>query len=201
MRTVQELHPEFGYFRPSQSIHRHARLGLIGAGIGAALAAVTLVALTAGPAKDVEISLVGSADAAVTKESNQPSSNQPLSISTSSISSSTGTSAVRTVKCEEQTWPYIESKCLSRPANQTVRLLPHDAPRQTELVATHGASAANAAKIKRGHPTVTSEKQQPQKNRARQRNRNVEDVPERAYATPYRGRRIQPQRREWQSSW
>ncbi len=197
MRSLQELHPEFGYFRPSASVHRHARLGLIGAGIGAALAAVALVALTAGPAKDMEISLVGSADAAVTQESNRSSSNL-----TSSISSSTGTApAVRTVKCQEQTWPYIESKCLSRPGNQTVRLLPHDAPRQTELVATHGASAANAAKIKRGHSTATSEKQRPQENRARQRNRDLEDIPERAYAAPYQGRRVQPQRREWHSTW
>jgi hypothetical protein len=186
----QELHPEFGYFWPSLALRRHARLGLIGAAIGAAFAAGTLVVLTAKPAAEMEIGLVSSADAAVPNEA---------------VTQSAG--AARAVKpCEQQTWPYIENKCLPRSgAQRSVRVLPPDAPPQTDLVANAGANA-HAAKTKRTQTTASSDKQRAQDraqdSRTRQRNRDAaEDVPERAYATPQPSRRIQPQRREWHWSW
>jgi hypothetical protein len=193
----QELHPEFGYFWPSLALRRHARLGLIGAAIGAAFAAGTLVILTAKPEAEREIGLVSSADAAVPDEA---------------VTHSAG--AARAVKpCEQQTWPYIENKCLPRSgaqpgAQRSVRVLPPDAPPQTDLVANAGANA-HAAKTKRTQTTASSDKQRvqdrvqdkAQDSRTRQRSRDAEDVPERAYATPQPSRRIQPQRREWHWSW
>jgi hypothetical protein len=181
----QELHPEFGYFSPSPALRNHARLGLIGAAIGAAFAAAALIVMTSRPAAELEIGLVSSADAAVPDEAVTHSA-----------------SAVRApLPCEQQTWPYIESKCMSRSGTQrTVRVLPPDAPPQRELVATAGANA-NAAKTKRTQTTASSERQKAQdrtqESRTRQRNRNAEDIPERAYATPQPSRTIQPQRREW----
>jgi hypothetical protein len=181
----RELHPEFGYFSPSPALRRHVRLGLIGAAIGAAFAAGALIVTTSRPAADMEIGLVSSADAAVPDEA---------------VTQSTA-AARAPLPCEQQTWPYIESKCMSRSgAQRTVRVLPPDAPPQRELVATAGANA-NAAKTKRTQTTASSERQKAQdrtqESRARQRNRNTEDLPERAYATPEPGRSIQPQRREW----
>lgn len=187
MRSARELHPEFGFFWPSLVLRRNARLGLTGAAVGAAFAAAAIVALTVTPGSDSDIALVGAADAAVPS---QPSSGS---------GAGAGSTARAAQPCDQQTWPYIESKCLPRSGTQkTVRVLPPDAPSQTELVATKGAAAANAAKIKGGQ-SASSDKQRAQDSRTRQRNRDAEDVPERAYATPYQGRRIQPQRREWHS--
>ncbi len=177
-----ELHPELGYFWPSPTLRRSARLGAIGAGVGAAVAAFALVALTLAPGTDGEINLVGTADAAVQTE-------QPVSSIAATITPT---------PCEQQTWPYIESKCMAgAAANRTVRVLPPDAPPQTDLRATAGASTAAAAKQKRAQATASSEKQKAP-DRAARRN-DVQDVPERAYAKQYPSRRSQPQRREWHS--
>jgi hypothetical protein len=187
MPSFPEIHPEFGYFCPSPDFRRRARLVLLTAGIGAIFGAAGVLALAprADPAHGPEAALAAAALAAPAPE--------PSSLGSESAPPTTGTVATPTAtasakSCKEQTWPYLDDKCLSGKLRRWhhVRVLPPDAPAQSASSSVDTAStitqpeSTNAASKK-------PEKSRPRRAKTRNRDRDYESDARSAYATRYGG--------------
>lgn len=168
MPLGEDFHPEFGYFCPSPAIRRRVRQGLIAAAAGAVCAGVlVLVVMPRSAESDTALTLVTGDESAGAPNSPQ-SDAAPARVAASK-------------PCREQTWPYLESKCLSGKTQhpRQVRLLPPNAPAKPAITQSSVFAAAEKA------PAAAKKLRRTQRAYDDGRNRRSDDIAARAYATPY----------------
>jgi hypothetical protein len=225
-----EFHPEFGYFWPASHTRRMMRIALISTVFGVLVGVIAVVAMT--PRSDPDAvraqtafeasSTVGAATSSVgAATSATAAAPEPAATPTVAAESaqppvaSEAMPAAASVSCQEQTWPYLDGKCLKSNTRkkQQVRVLKPETSAQSASVEADAAPETTAA-VKE-EPTRASKKREKKSAKTRERRRHREfeendrgrDIPRdreiqrgryvdrdryldprRAYASPYESR-------------
>jgi hypothetical protein len=206
----REFHPEFGYFWPATHTRRIVRIGLAAAAFGALFGAIAVLAMT--PRVDTDVARAETVLMATAAES--PAAVQtpaPEAIGATGAPAAAQTPAAAAKPCKEQTWPYLDRKCLNgtSPKHPQVRVFRPETPAKsapTHTVAVTPSDVTAAAHM--SEPPVAQTPKQRQKTATRQRTRrDSREVdgrgryadPRSAYASPYD--RAPPPRRDWGWGW
>jgi hypothetical protein len=195
-----EFHPEFGYFWPAAHTRRMVRIGLLSTAFGAMVGAIVAIAMTHRGDADADADAVQSvlavqaprtvgaapaATAAAAVTAVTPTVAAQSAVSPSPVEAAPKTAggatspAAHANSCNEQTWPYLDSKCIknSTRKRQQVRVLKPEtpaqsAPAETALSATPESSAGTAAAVKSQEPPKVSNKREKKIARSRERRRD-----------------------------
>jgi hypothetical protein len=168
MSFPMEFHPEFGFLAPSPQVRRVIRTAAIAALIGAVFGGAGVFALGArseragGPAEPglavaqtaEDISTVGGPLVLASHNASEP--------------------VVSAKPCKEQTWPYLDRKCLTGIVTRWrhVRVLPPDARAEAGPI---NAPELNSEGVKPSEPSATPSKKRKSAKR-RSRNRDEGDT-------------------------
>jgi hypothetical protein len=152
----RELHPEFGYLCPTIGMRRTARVALASMAVGMVLGAAGVLALSPRAERDGQIldptfAFAPSEPAGPLAVGKQPTLTPAGTTGQAMVGSEKPSSPAANKPCTEQTWPYLDAKCLkgNTSAVRDVRVLPADAaePAAGETSATPGTAAAAATPI------------------------------------------------------
>ena len=207
-----EFHPEFGYIWPAAHVRRLVRIGLLSTAFGALFGGITVLAMT--PRANLDVAPAATALSAVAIDEPATVGAVTSAVPVAAVGTPVPTLAARQPtgatarSCKEQTWPYLEGKCLSSSTTrkrQPARVLKPEAPAQSApaLVVSDSAPEITAA-AKTEEPLKAANKRE-KKAKARQRERDREAAdrqrgryadPRNAYASPY-GSRYETPRRGW----
>jgi hypothetical protein len=216
-----EFHPEFGYFWPAAHTRRIVRIGLASMAFGVVFGGIAVLAMTPRPDPDLmraETALLAApADNPVAVEAPAPTPVAAGLIPGAEAPQPLAASAAPAKPCNEQTWPYLDSKCLNGtpPKRQHVRIFRPEAPAQSApaQVVPAAPSEVTAAAHVPEPPVATAKKRQKAAQTRERRRRDSGEVaevdpraryadPRNAYASPYeRYDRYQPPRRDGGWGW
>jgi hypothetical protein len=208
-----EFHPEFGYFWPAAHTRRVVRLGIATTAFGALFGAIAVLAMTPRPDPDLmraETALMAApADNPATTEASAPTAVAAAPMPAEAAPQPVAAPPAPAKPCNEQTWPYLDSKCLNGtpPKRPHVRIFRPEAPAQSApaQVVPAAPSQTTAAAHTPEPPVATPKKRQKAAQTRERRRRDggaMVEVdpraryadPRSAYATPYDR---QPSRRDW----
>jgi hypothetical protein len=239
-----EFHPEFGYLWPASHTRRIMRIGLFAAVFGAMIGGITAIAMThrsdpdaarvqaartaeaprtigAAPAANAAAAVtaatptVAANPAVAAKNETPPASVETLAKpSAAAPPASAASTSTASTSCKEQTWPYLDSKCIKSNARkrQQVRVLKPETPPQstpseaTPAAASHPARETTPA-VKPPEPPKISKAREKKiaKSRESRRDREfAENARRRRDADPRdadRGPFVEPRRYEPRSAY
>jgi hypothetical protein len=126
-----EFHPEFGYIWPAAHNRRLMRIALTSTAAGALFGVIVALVMTSRADPDLAQTTTA-LSAAPTQEQGIVG---PASAPTTPVSAAAAESPAVTKSCNEQTWPYLDSKCLNNKTRkpQPARILKPEVPTQSAL--------------------------------------------------------------------
>jgi hypothetical protein len=212
-----EFHPEFGYFWPAAHTRRIVRIGLASTAFGALFGAIAVLAMTPRPDPDLARAETASAaapvegrvDVAASTAASNPTVEMPAPAAAQP-------SAAPVKTCKEQTWPYLDGKCLNGAPRkrQQVRVLRPEEPAQSataQIVPAMPSDVTAAAQMPETPMAAPKKRQKTTQTRQRKR-RDIDEAaemdlrnryadPRSAYAAPYGTRYQPPPRRDFGWGW
>jgi hypothetical protein len=206
--TPPEFHPEFGYIWPAAHTRRLVRVGLMSTAFGLLFGAIAVLAMTSRADPDggraaTALSAVAVEEPATVGATTSAAPVAPVETATPILAAKQPTA----VTCKEQTWPYLEGKCLSNTTRkrQPVRVLKPETPAQSgpaqvvpawepEITAAGKTQEPSKATKKREKTAKTRQRERDREFRDRERGRYAD--PRSAYASPY-GSRYEMAPRGW----
>ena len=193
--AATEFHPEFGYLCPGPQLRRMVRVALISTALGATVGAAGVLALM--PRGEPSLMRAETALAAVAADESVAAP----AVTAGGEEIVQPPSAVGAKPCTAQTWPYLDSNCLSGFERkwQDLRVLRPEEPAQSAPAQVMPVTTPEMGATKSmADPKVPSKKKE--KTAERRRNKRSKPFAEpdarSAYATPYERRYEQP-RRDW----
>jgi hypothetical protein len=207
-----ELHPEFGYIWPAAHTRRMVRVGLMSTAFGLLFGAIAVLAMS--PRADPDPARAATALSAVPAD--EPATVGATTSAVPAIPVETAMPSVTAAlpkqptatagkSCKEQTWPYLEGKCLNNATRkrQPVRVLKPEAPAQSAPAQVVPASVPEITAVAKTQKPPKAAKKREKTAKTRQRDREAVDTdrgrfadPRSAYASPY-GSRYETPRRAW----
>jgi hypothetical protein len=187
-----EFHPEFGYFWPAAHNRRLVRIALTSTAAGALFGIIAALAMTSRADRDV----APTAAALSVAPAQDPVIVGSVPAQTTPVRAAATESPVVTKSCNEQTWPYLESKCLNKETQQPARILKPEAPAQSALARvvqppeaeiTTAAKAEARPKAKKREKTSKRRRDRDREFAATDRGGRYVDSRD-AYAMPYQPR-------------
>ena len=195
--TPPEFHPEFGYIWPAAHTRRVVRVGLMSTAFGLLFGAIAVLAMT--PRADPDVGRAATALSAVPVDEPATVGAATSAAPVAPVETATPTVAAKqpaAKSCKEQTWPYLEGKCLNNTTRkrQPVRVLKPETPAQSAPAQVVPASEPEitAAGKTQEPPKAAKKREKTAKTRQRERDREFADRergryadPRSAYASPY----------------
>lgn len=212
-----EFHPEFGYIWPAAQTRRLVRVGLMSTAFGVLFGVIAVLAMSPRPDPDLARAATALSVVAVDEPTTVRAATSataalaaPVETAPSPIAAALPTQppAAAAKSCKEQTWPYLEGKCLNSTARkrQPLRVLKPEAPAQSapaQVVPASTPEITAAAKIEEPPKAAKKREKTAKTRRQRERSRELADRergpygdPRSAYAGPYDSRYETP-RRGW----
>jgi hypothetical protein len=191
-----EFHPEFGYFWPASHTRRMMRIALISTVFGVLVGVIAVVAMTPRSDPDAVHAQTAFEPVSTVGAATSPTAAAPEAVATPIVAAertlppvaSEAMPAVASVSCQEQTWPYLDGRCLKSNTRkkQQVRVVKPEASAQSASVEADPAPETTAA-VKEEPPRASKKREKKSaKTRERRRDREFEESD--------RGREIQRDR-------
>jgi hypothetical protein len=129
--TPPEFHPEFGYILPAAHNRRLMRIALTSTAAGALFGIVVALVMTS--RTDPDVAPIATALSVAPAPAQEPVIAGPASAPAKPVRAAATEAPVVTKSCTEQTWPYLDSKCLNNETQkpQPARILKPEAPAQS----------------------------------------------------------------------
>lgn len=189
-----EFHPEFGYIWPAAHNRRLLRIALASTAAGALFGIIVALVMTS--RADPDVAHTATALSVAPAPAQDPVIVGPAAVPTKPVPAAAAESPVITKSCNEQTWPYLDSKCLNNhtPKPQPARILKPEAPTQSALaqvVQPPEAEKTTAAGKAEAKPKAKKREKTTKRRRNRDREFAATDGGARyvdsggAYAAPY----------------
>jgi hypothetical protein len=191
--TPPEFHPEFGYIWPAAHNRRLMRIALTSTAAGALFGIIVALVMTS--RADPDVAHTATALSVAPAPAQEPAIVGPAAVPMEPIRAAAAESPVVTKSCSEQTWPYLDSKCLNNEMRkpQPARILKPEAPAQSapaQVVQPPEAEITTAAKAE-AKPKAKKREKTSKRRGGRDREFAATDRGGRyvdsgnAYATPY----------------